>query len=60
LVEQGTLVATFLYGYQRNPEYWPRAECFLPERWLPVRDINSAAAAAAAACQLLSEVLQQD
>eukprot|EP00775_Hariotina_reticulata_P006333 gene6333-6567_t len=30
-----TSVFTFVYGYQRDPDYWPAAEEFLPERWLP-------------------------
>eukprot|EP00775_Hariotina_reticulata_P011712 gene11712-11857_t len=34
VVDPGTLVATFLYGYQRDPEYWPCADSFMPERWL--------------------------
>lgn len=35
IVPQGVSVFPFLYGYQRSPEYWPAAEEFRPERWLP-------------------------
>jgi hypothetical protein len=36
-VPAGQQVMSFLYGYQRDPEYWPAALEFRPERWLPVR-----------------------
>jgi cytochrome P450 len=35
VVPEGVGVFPFLYGYQRSPEYWPAAEEFRPERWLP-------------------------
>lgn len=35
-VPKGYVVAAALYSYQRSPRYWPRAQEFLPERWLPV------------------------
>lgn len=34
-VPEGEGVFPFLYGYQRSPEYWPAAEEYRPERWLP-------------------------
>lgn len=34
-VPAGQQVMSFLYGYQRDPEYWPAALEFRPERWLP-------------------------
>jgi cytochrome P450 len=40
-VPAGQQVMTFLYGYQRDPAYWPAALEFKPERWLPVRPANS-------------------
>lgn len=34
-VPEGEGVFPFLYAYQRSPEYWPAAEEYRPERWLP-------------------------
>lgn len=34
-VPEGVGVFPFVYGYQRSPEYWPAAEEFRPERYLP-------------------------
>lgn len=35
VVPEGVGVFPFPYGYQRCPKYWPAAEEFRPERWLP-------------------------
>jgi thromboxane-A synthase/cytochrome P450 family 3 subfamily A len=35
VVRKGLPIFTCLYAYQRDPEYWPRALEFLPERFLP-------------------------
>lgn len=37
-----TTVFSFMYSYQRDPEYWPAAQEFKPERWLPVSDTDVA------------------
>jgi hypothetical protein len=39
-VPAGQQVMSFLYGYQRDPDYWPAAAEFRPERWLPVRPVG--------------------
>jgi cytochrome P450 len=31
----GLAIAAANYAYQRSPDYWPRPEEFLPERWVP-------------------------
>jgi cytochrome P450 len=36
-VPAGSSVFVASYVMQRDPELWPRAAEFLPERWLPVR-----------------------
>jgi hypothetical protein len=36
-VPAGQQILSFMYGYQRDPAYWPAALEFKPERWLPVR-----------------------
>jgi cytochrome P450 len=36
-VPAGSSVFVASYVMQRDPELWPRAGEFLPERWLPVR-----------------------
>jgi cytochrome P450 len=38
LVPPGTSVFVASYAIQRDPALWPRADEFVPERWLPVRD----------------------
>jgi cytochrome P450 len=40
-VPAGQQILTFMYGYQRDPAYWPVALEFKPERWLPVRLAHS-------------------
>lgn len=35
-VPAGASVMSFLYSYQRDPDYWPAPLEFRPERWLPV------------------------
>jgi cytochrome P450 len=37
LVKAGTIVLPSQYSTHRNPEFWPRADEWLPERWLPDR-----------------------
>ena len=35
-IPSGAHLAQFVFGLQRDPTYWERAEEFLPERFLPV------------------------
>lgn len=35
-VPEGTTLMVASYSIQRDPAYWPKADSFLPERWLQV------------------------
>ena len=34
-IKKGCLIGPSFWSLHRNPYYWPRADDFLPERWLP-------------------------
>jgi hypothetical protein len=36
-IPDGATVVVATYSIQRDPAYWPKADAFLPERWIKVR-----------------------
>jgi hypothetical protein len=59
-VPDGTTVVVATYAIQRDPAYWPKADQFLPERWLKVGAAGGRSAVRAALGPELRGIGRQD